>query len=393
MAENTPALTHELDLLVTNVRTSAGVTATIGVKDGIFALPAPNAHARSTIDAQGHLALPGFIDCHTHAVYAGSRLDEHLMKRRGASYTEIAAAGGGIRASVRAVRAASEDDLVAQSLPRLLSLTRSGVTTAEVKSGYGLDLATELKMLRAIQRLQSLVPMTLVPTFLGAHTVPDGMTADTYIHTLCTEMIPAVAQEKLAKFCDIYVEDGAFSLHHLDEVANASYRHGLELRVHAEQFSHLGASARAAHWRAVSADHLEHTTDMDAQAMAQSGTIAVLLPGAFYALRETQLPPIDSFRRHGVPMAIATDLNPGTSPVADFPTALHLAATMFRLTPDELFEGATRHPARVLGVSGGTLDPGTPANFTLWDMPNFADLTYYLGLYRPSAVYYKGIRS
>jgi imidazolonepropionase len=348
--------------------------------------------AAQQVDLHGRLVLPGFVDCHTHLVWAGDRADEFAARRAGAGYAEIARAGGGILSTVRAVRAASEDTLVALALPRLAALAAEGVTRVEIKSGYGLDLDTELKMLRAIRRLGTLQPVRVHATFLGAHTVPAGRDRADYLEEVVTRMLPAIAAERLAEAVDIYVEDIAFSVDDMQRLFAAAQTFGLRVRAHTGQFSDGGATAAACRLGAVSCDHLEHA-DADAiAAMARHGTTAVLLPGAWYCLRDTQLPPVQALREHGVPMAVATDANPGTSPLLSLLTALHMAVVCFGLTPAEALAGVTRHAARVLGDEPGELVPGAPADFSAWDLERPGLLGYQLGGLRPHAVYVGGAR-
>lgn len=348
--------------------------------------------AARSIDLGGRLVLPGFIDCHTHLVWAGDRSDEFAMRQAGASYAEIARAGGGILSTVRAVREADEDALVSLALPRLAALAAEGVTCVEIKSGYGLDFETELKMLRAIRRLDSLQPLRIRSTFLGAHTVPEGRTRADYLDEILTRMLPVIAADGLADCLDVYVEDIAFSVQDMERLFVAAQPLGLVLRAHTGQFSDPGATAAACRLGAASCDHLEHADIGAVAAMAKHGTVAVLLPGAWYCLGETQLPPVELLRAHGVPMAVASDANPGTSPVVSLLTALHMGVVFFGLTPAESLAGVTRHAARALGVELGDLAPGLPADFSAWDMPNPALLGYQLGGLRPASVFVGGER-
>jgi imidazolonepropionase len=367
---------------------------TLAVTDGRIVGVGVSGPAHMTLDARGRALLPGFIDCHTHTLWAGDRLAEHLMRLAGASYQDIARAGGGILSTVKAVREASEEQLATSALPRVNALLREGVTNIEVKSGYGLDTESELKMLRAIGRLGEISGIDIHPTFLGAHAIPAGDDADRYLAQVVNEMLPAVAQQGLAEAVDIYVENIAFSVEHMRILFEKAASLGLGCRVHAEQFSDLGASEIAANMGAWSADHLEHTGDAGAAAMGRAGTAAVLLPGAFYFLKETRKPPVAAFREHQVPMALATDLNPGSSPVASLLTCIHMAPVFFGLTPDECLLGVTRHAARALGKSAelGTLEAGKLANFCLWDLADPRVLTYQLGGLAPEAVYIRGQR-
>jgi len=327
----------------------------------------------------GGVLTPGLVDCHTHLVYAGDRAGEFEQRLEGASYEEIARAGGGILSSVRATRAASEDQLVAASLARLDALLADGVTTLEIKSGYGLTLADELKMLRVARRLGQLRPVRVVTTLLGAHAVPPEYAgrADDYVSLVCDEMIPAAVAEGLADAVDVFCEGIGFSPAQCERIFQAARAHGLALKAHAEQLSNLGGSALAARCGALSADHIEYLDEAGVRAMAEAGTVAVLLPGAFQVLRETQLPPIELLRQYQVPMAVASDANPGTSPIC-LPTLMaHLACTLFRLTPREALAGMTAHAARALGLPElGRIAVGAPADLCLWDIQHPAELAY-----------------
>jgi imidazolonepropionase len=366
----------------------------LAIRDGKIVGLGVSGPARETLDARGRALLPGFIDCHTHALWAGDRLNEHLMRLAGASYQDIAKAGGGILSTVKAVRECSEQDLAASALPRLSALLREGVTNIEVKSGYGLDTGSELKMLRAIARLNGLSGVDIHPTFLGAHAIPAGAEADRYLDQVCNEMLPAVAAEGLAEAVDIYVERIAFGVEHMRKLFEKAAALGLGCRVHAEQFSDMGGSELAANMGAWSCDHLEYTGEAGAAAMGRAGTVAVLLPGAFYFLKETRKPPVELFREHQVPMALGTDLNPGSSPVASLLTCIHMAPLFFGLTPDECLLGVTRHAAGALGRAAdlGTLEAGKTANFCLWNLADPRALTYQLGGLLPEAVYIRGQR-
>lgn len=348
--------------------------------------------ARRSIDLGGRLVLPGFIDCHTHLLWAGDRADEFALRRGGASYAEIARRGGGILSTVRAVRAADEDALVAAALPRLRALAAEGVTCVEIKSGYGLDLDTELKMLRAIRRLDTLQPLRVRATFLGAHAVPEGCDRSEYLAEIITRMLPAIAAERLADAVDIYVEDIAFSVGDMERLFAAATKLGFQLRAHTGQLSDPGATAAACRLGALSCDHLEFAGEDAIAALAQHGTVAVLLPGAWYCLRETRLPPVALLRAEGVPMAVASDANPGTSPIVSLLTALHMSVVFFGLTPAEALAGITRHAARALGSDLGQLRVGAPADFSAWDLSRPELLGYQLGGLRPEAVYIGGER-
>ena len=362
------------------------------VTDGRFSAVGEPVPAARRVDLGGRVVLPGFVDCHTHLVYAGNRQKEQARRRAGASYEEIAAAGGGILSTVRAVRAASEDELVAESLPRAEALLREGVTTLEIKSGYGLDLESELKMLRAARRIGEQLPLTVRTTFLGAHAVPAGRTRSDYLAEVIDVMLPAVAAEGLADAVDIFVESIAFGLDDLRTLAGAAADRGLPLRVHAEQLSSQGATALAAELGALSCDHLEYASPADIAAMAAAGTVAVLLPGAYYFLREERPPPVAELRTAGVPMAIASDVNPGSSPIVSLLANLHMAGILFGLGPAEALAGVTSHAARALGLGEdrGRIEPGLGADFTVWDFDDPSLLLYQLGGLAPAQVYIGG---
>lgn len=334
-------------------------------------------------NCDGRLMTPGLIDCHTHLVYAGNRAHEFELRLAGATYEEVARAGGGIVSTVRAVREASASDLLGQTLPRLDALIAEGVTTVEVKSGYGLDLDNELKSLRVARQLGAERPVSVATTFLGAHALPPEFRNDAagYIELVANEMIPAVAAERLASAVDGFAETIAFSTAEIERVFEAAKRHGLPVKLHADQLSDTGGAELAARFGARSADHLEHTSEAGAKAMAVAGTVAVMLPGAFYFIRETQKPPIEAFRRHGVPMAVATDANPGTSPLTSPLLAMNIAATLFGLTVEECIAGVTRNAAVALGLrhESGTLEAGKWADLAIWDVERPAELIYRMG--------------
>jgi len=391
------------DLLIHNARihpidspgfSSATTLAVSGGKVAALGVPA-DAPAREQLDARGAMLLPGFVDCHTHALYAGDRMAEHVLKMQGASYADIAKAGGGILSTVKAVRAASESQLVEETLPRLEALAAEGVTTVEIKSGYGLDLENELKMLRAIRALPKHIAMDVSATFIGAHALPQAKGHDEYMEEVLYRMLPAVAAEKLAETVDIFVEHIAFTVDDLKRLAEQATKLGLKLRAHTDQLSNLGATRTAAALGALSCDHLEYSDETDVATMARHGTVAVLLPGAFYFLREKRTPPLDLFRKHRVSMAVATDLNPGSSPVASLLTAMHMAGILFGLTPDEILAGVTHYAARAIGREDriGALTPGRDADFCLWELPAPEFMTYQLGGLKPAARYFKGKRT
>ena len=344
---------------------------------------APTADYAQVHDLQGAWVTPGLIDCHTHTVFGGNRSSEFEQRLEGVSYAEIAAKGGGIASTVRATRAATEDELFASAEKRLRSLLRDGVTTVEIKSGYGLDLANERKMLRVARRLGEALPVSVRATCLAAHALPPEYKdrADDYIEHICNEMLPALAAEGLVDAVDAFCEYLAFSPEQVERVFKVAQQLGLPVKLHAEQLSSLHGSSLAARYHALSADHLEFMTEDDAIAMAAAGTVAVLLPGAFYFLRETQLPPMEALRKHGVKIAIASDLNPGTSPALSVRLMLNMACTLFRMTPEEALAGATQHAATALGMGDthGSLEAGKVADFVAWQIDRPADLAYWLG--------------
>ncbi|MCC4609380.1 imidazolonepropionase [Xanthomonas campestris pv. zinniae] len=345
------------------------------------AAQAPGFAAATTHDCQRRWISPGLIDCHTHLVYAGNRANEFEQRLRGASYADIAAAGGGIVATMRATRAADDAALLAASLPRLDALLSEGVTTLEIKSGYGLTLEDETKQLRVARALAGLRQVEVVPTFLGAHAVPPGSDAQPYIDAVCTRMIPAIAAHGLAEAVDVFCEHLAFTPAQAEQVFIAAQAHGLGIKIHAEQLSNQHGAALAARYGALSADHIEYLDQDGVVAMAAAGTVAVLLPGAFYFTRDTQLPPIDALRTAGVPLALATDCNPGTSPLTSPLLAMNMAATLFRMTVDECIAGFTREAARALGRSArlGRLRAGLDCDLAIWDIDAPADLVYRMG--------------
>ncbi|QBK03920.1 imidazolonepropionase [Hylemonella gracilis] len=338
-------------------------------------------------DGLGALATPGLVDCHTHLVYASQRANEFAMRLAGASYEDVARAGGGIVSSVRATRAASEDELLAQTAPRLQALLDEGVCAIEIKSGYGLSLEHERAQLRVARRLGAQFGVTVRTTFLGAHALPPEYAgrSQAYIDLVCEEMMPALAAEGLVDAVDVFCERIAFSLAETEQVFRAAQALGLPVKLHAEQLSDMGGAALAARYGALSCDHIEHLSAEGIAAMRQAGTVAVLLPGAYYFLRDTHLPPIAALRAAGVPMAVSTDHNPGTSPTLSLLLMMNLACTLFRLTVPEVLAGVTRHAAEALGLrqSHGSLAAGRPANFVLWPLQDVAELPYWLG-HKPS---------
>lgn len=359
----------------------------IAVRDGRIAWVGPRAElphgtARATHRCGGRWATPGLVDCHTHLVFGGDRAHEFELRLGGATYEEIARAGGGIRSTVAATRAASEATLATAARPRLAALLREGVTTVEIKSGYGLDVATEARQLRVARALGRDGPQRIVTTFLGAHALPAEFKdrQGAYVDLVAGPMLDAVAAEGLADAVDCFAEGIAFTPDETRRVFAAARAKGLAVKLHADQLSDQGGAALAAESGALSADHIEYASEAGIAAMGRAGTVAVLLPGAFYFLREKQLPPVAWLRRHQVPIALATDANPGSSPVLSLLLVLNMAATLFRLTPEEALAGVTRHGARALGLDRelGTLEPGKAADFALWDIERPAELVYWV---------------
>ena len=347
-------------------------------------LPSPGtARDVEVIDCERRWITPGLVDCHTHLVYAGHRAKEFEMRLQGATYEEIARTGGGILSTVRLTRVATHEELLQQSLPRLDALIAEGVTTVEIKSGYGLDLDTERKMLSVARKLGAERSITVSTTFLGAHALPPeaGSDKDAYIGAVTQTMLPALASEGLVDAVDAFCEGIAFSPAQVSRVFSAAAALGLPVKLHADQLSNLSGAALAASYRALSADHLEHSDEQSVRAMAAAGTVAVVLPGAFYFLREKTLPPIELLRRHTVPIALATDSNPGTSPLTSLLLAMNMAATQFRLTVDECIAGVTREAARALGMAdrSGTLEAGKYADLAIWNIDDPCELVYRIG--------------
>jgi len=378
------------------------------VRDGVIAWVGDERDAPAglrpdrTVELAGRWLTPGLVDCHTHLVFAGQRAAEFARRTAGTSYADIAREGGGILSTVRATRAASDDDLVEQSRPRLQSLLTEGVTTVEIKSGYGLDLESETRMLRAARQLEADHPVTVSTSLLAAHALPPEFAgrADEYIETICQEWLPMfnphpdphprplpLARERVPEgrervdCVDAYCEDIAFSAAQCDRLFTAARALGLPVRLHAEQLSNVGGSQVAARHGALSCDHLEYATDADAAALARAGTVAVMLPVAFYALAEKQLPPVEAFRRHGVPLAVASDCNPGSAPCASLLLAMNMARRLFGLTSEEVLLGVTRNAARALGLAGrrGSLVTGHAADFAAWSVDSLDELGYWAG--------------
>jgi len=391
---------QQVDSLWTNVHLAAMTeTGPYGmVKDGAMAIAGDKiawigkridlptdfeSRADKVYDGQNGWITPGLVDCHTHLVYAGSRAREFELRLQGSTYEEIARQGGGIRSTVSATREANEQSLFDQSVPRLQTLMQEGVTTVEIKSGYGLDLETELRILRVARKFGEKFPVTIVPTYLGAHALPPEFEgrSDDYIDFVCHTVMPEVAAQKLADSVDAFCESIGFTPGQTERVFMTAKKMGLTVKLHAEQLSDLQGAELAARYGALSAEHLEYVSEEGIKAMAASGTVAVLLPGAFYFLRETRVPPIDLFQRYRVPMALGTDCNPGSSPTTSLLLMLNMACTLFRMTPEEALAGVTRNGARALGLQDriGTLEPGKDADFVVWDISEPAELAYRIG--------------
>jgi imidazolonepropionase len=399
-------MTECWDILFTNAHLATMVggygelhDGALALKDGRIAWLGPRAalagQAARVHDCGGAWLTPGLIDCHTHIVHAGNRSDEFEARLNGASYEDIARRGGGIMSTVRATRAADEHELLRQSLPRVLRLLAEGVTTLEIKSGYGLTLEDEARMLRVARTIGTTLPVTVATTFLGAHALPPEFAgrADDYIDEVCQRMLPALAAEGLADAVDAFCERIGFTSAQTGRVFTAAGRLGLPVKLHAEQLSDQGGAALVASHGGLSADHLEHLAPEGVAAMARAGTVAVLLPGAWYFLRESVAPPIAALREAGVPMAVATDCNPGTSPLTSILLAMNMACTLWRMTPLEALRGCTVNAARALGLQEqvGTLEVGKRADLALWDIARPADLAYAMGLNPCRAVVNAGV--
>ena len=372
--------------------------AAIGISDGRIVRVGKRTElagfrAREVTALNGAWVTPGLVDCHTHLVFGGTRANEHAMRRAGASYSEIAEAGGGIASTVAATKAASADELRDSARRRLHALIAGGVTTIEIKSGYGLDTASEVRLLNTAKAIGRDTAVRIVPTLLALHALPAGADRDAYVKMVAEEMIPAVARAGLATSVDAFCETIAFTPAEVERIFTAARANGLPVRLHAEQLSNQNGAALAARYKALSADHLEHLDAAGAKAMAAAGTVAVLLPGAFYALQETRKPPVQLLRDHNVPIAIATDCNPGTSPLLNPQLVINMACTLFGLTPEEAIAGMTIHAARALGLDKdiGSIAPGKAADLAVWRLESLAELGYWIGLPGPERRIFGGL--
>lgn len=391
MAERFDTIWHHARLATMAGQTGLGIVENgiIAARNGriAYAGPASDFPASSDADEQihceGRWITPGLVDCHTHLVYGGNRASEFEQRLAGVSYEDIARAGGGIVSTVRATRKATVDDLVASALPRLDALIAEGVTAIEIKSGYGLDLDTEARQLTAARELRNKRKISIRTSFLGAHALPPEANGDkdAYIALVCDRMLPAIAKRDLADAVDGFMEGIAFSAEQTERVFKAATALNLPVKLHADQLSNLGGAALAARYGALSADHLEYTDEAGVIAMAKAGTVPVLLPGAYYFIRETQKPPVDLFRKNNVGIALATDCNPGSSPLTSLLLVMNMAATLFRMTVEECLKGVTREGARALGLQGdaGTLEAGKWCDLAIWDIEQPADLVYRIG--------------
>ncbi|WJG10722.1 imidazolonepropionase [Aliiglaciecola sp. LCG003] len=369
------------------VAISEGKIAYVGAKAGF------TGHAEQIFDGQGQWLLPGFVDCHTHLVYAGSRADEFEKRLNGVSYAEISRQGGGIKSTVAATRLASFDSLQKDALKRASRLAEEGVTTIEIKSGYGLDLVTEINMLKVAKSLSQFLPIDVATTYLGAHALPleYANRADDYIDFVCEVVMPEIAKQKLADSVDVFCESIGFDLAQCEKVFTTAKGYGLQIKAHAEQLSDLHGAKLAANFQALSVDHLEFLSEEDVSVLKQNNTVAVLLPGAFYFLNETKKPPVAALRQHNVPIAIATDLNPGSSPIASILTIMNMASVLFGLTPHEVLQGVTIHAATALGMDNkGSIAVGKDADMCLWDIQHPAELVYGVNQHRPTQKWFRG---
>jgi len=371
--------------------------SSVAIKDGkvfsIFDDSETSYQSDIRYDGENKWLLPGFIDCHTHLVYGGNRANEFEQRLQGKTYTEIAQQGGGIQGTVNATREASEQTLLSSAIKRAARLVEEGVTCIEVKSGYGLDLHTELKMLKVAKQISENLPVSIVTTYLGAHTVPKEYRSnpDDYVQFICDQVIPVVAKQRLATCVDVFCESIGFSPAQCRKIFEAAKAHALNVKAHVEQLSDLKGAKLAAEFGAISVDHIEYLDPKDIPVLQKSGTVAVLLPGAFYYLSETQKPPVAALRANQVPMAIATDLNPGSSPIASILTIMNMASVLFGLTPEEVLYGVTLHAAKALNLSNkGQVKTGMDADLCLWDIAHPAELVYGINQHRPSAKWFAG---
>jgi imidazolonepropionase len=400
-------MTEQCDVVIENVRIASmqkngkayGILSQscIAIKDGkvlaIFDSSDTSYQSSKKVDGENKWLLPGFIDCHTHLVYGGNRANEFEQRLQGKTYTEIAQQGGGIQGTVNATREASEQTLLTSAIKRAARLVEEGVTCIEVKSGYGLDLDTELKMLKVAKQISEHLPVSIVTTYLGAHTVPTEYRSnpDDYVQFICDQVIPAVAKQQLASCVDVFCESIGFSPTQCRKIFTAAKTHKLNVKAHVEQLSDLKGAKLAAEFDAISVDHIEYLDPKDIPALKQSDTVAVLLPGAFYYLSETQKPPVAALKANKIPMAIATDLNPGSSPIASILTIMNMASVLFGLTPEEVVYGVTLYAAKALDLSNkGQIKIGMDADLCLWDIEHPAELVYGINQHRPSAKWFAG---
>ena len=404
-------MTKQCDVVIDNVRIASmqkngntydntyGILteSSVAIKNGkvlaIFDASEGSYESTQNYDGKNKWLLPGFIDCHTHLVYGGNRANEFELRLQGKTYIEIAQQGGGIQGTVNATRAASEQTLLSSAIKRAARLAEEGVTCIEVKSGYGLDLHTELKMLKVAKHISEYLPVNIVTTYLGAHAVPKEYRSspDDYVQFICDQVIPVVAQQQLANCVDVFCESIGFSPTQCRKIFAAAKTHALDVKAHVEQLSDLKGAKLAAEFAAISVDHIEYLDPKDIPALKQSGTVAVLLPGAFYYLSETQKPPVAALRANKVPIAIATDLNPGSSPIASILTIMNMASVLFGLTPEEVLYGVTLHAAKALNLPNkGQVKAGMDADLCLWDIAHPAELVYDINQHRPSAKWFGG---
>ena len=400
-------MTKQCDVVIDNVRIASmqkngnayGILSQscVAIKDAkvlaIFDSTDTSYQSSKRVDGENKWLLPGFIDCHTHLVYGGNRANEFEQRLQGKTYIEIAQQGGGIQGTVNATRAASEQTLLNSAIKRAARLVEEGVTCIEVKSGYGLDLHTELKMLKVAKQIAERLPVNIIPTYLGAHTVPKEYRSnpDDYVQFICDQVIPVVAQQQLANCVDVFCESIGFSPAQCRKIFAAAKTHKLDVKAHVEQLSDLKGAKLAAEFAAISVDHIEYLDPADIPALKQSGTVAVLLPGAFYYLSETQKPPVEALRANNIPIAIATDLNPGSSPIASILTIMNMASVLFGLTPEEVLYGVTLHAAKALNLPNkGQVKAGMDADLCLWDIAHPAELVYAINQHRPSAKWFAG---